>query len=89
MHQFPISMPNPSEIRWYYPEQAGNSIRGDDDAGKLFEWYGQSGGQLKYYPKVSDALWQSDVFRLEPLPPNTPHGLISKAETYYPNLWPR
>ncbi len=88
LHQFPISMPNPLEIRWYCPEQAGSSIRGDDDAGKLFEWYGQSGGQLKYYPKVSDALWQSDVFRLEPLPPNTPYGLISKAETYYPNLWP-
>ena len=96
LYQFPISLPDPDSIAWDCPLvrrrgglQVGNSIRGYDDTGTIFEWYGQSGGQLKYYPRASDALWQSDIFRLEPLPPKTPHGLLSKAESYYPNLWPK
>lgn len=96
LHQFPIYLPDPASIVWYYPLvrrrgvlQAGNAVCGHDDGGRLFEWYGQSGGQRKYYPKMSDALWQSEVFKLEPLPTNTPNGPISKAEAYYPNLWPR
>lgn len=95
LYQFPIKLPDPAGITWYFPLvrrngilQPGNAVCGNDDSGRLFEWYGQSGGQLKYYPKVSDALWQSDVFRLEPLPPDTRDGLIAKAESYYPNLWP-
>ena len=95
LYQFPIELPAPDKIHWHCPViksggdfKPGNAIRGDDDAGTLFEWYGQSGGLLKYYPKVSNAVWQSEVFRLEPLPPDTRHGLIAKAEAYYPNLWP-
>lgn len=95
LYQFPINLPDPASITWYYPLvrrkgilQPGKAVCGNDDTGRLFEWYGQSGGQLKYYPKVSDATWQSDVFRLEPLPTYTPDGLIAKAASYYPNLWP-
>ena len=96
LHQFPIDLPDPANVTWYCPLirrrgvlQAGNAICGNDNNGRVFEWYGQSGGQLKYYPKQSDALWQSEAFQLEPLPLNTPHGLISKAEAYYPHLWPK
>ncbi len=96
LHQFGIHLPNPSRIRWYCPEitragisRPGNHIRGDDGDGTVIEWYGQSGGQLKFYPAVRDARWKSDVFRLEPLPDDTPHGLVSKAESYYPHLWPQ
>ncbi len=96
LHQFGIDLPAPASLAWYCPQinrkgvsQAGNSIRGDDDEGTVLEWFGESGGQLKYYPKTVDALWKSDTFKLEPLPPNTPHGLISKAEAYYPALWPK
>lgn len=95
LYQFPIKLPDPAGITWYFPLvrrngilHPGNAVCGNDDSGRLFEWYGQSGGQLKYYPKVSDAVWHSDVFRLEPLPPDTRDGLIAKAESYYPNLWP-
>ena len=94
LHKFSIDLPDPARLTWGCPQykrkgvlQDGNAIRGYDDSGMLFEWYGQSGGQLKYYPKVSDAIWQSDVFGLEPLPANTRHGLISKATEYYPDLW--
>ena len=96
LHLFPIALPDPESITWYHPLvrrkgilQPGNAVCGNDDSGRIFEWYGQSGGQLKYYPKASDAVWQSEVFTLEPLPQNTPHGLISKAKLYYPNIWPK
>ena len=95
LYQFPIDLPDPADLTWDFPLvtrdgvlQDGNSIRGYDDSGTLLEWYGQSGGQLKYYPRIQNAVWKSEVFRLEPLPPNTTHGLISKAEAYYPDLWP-
>ena len=95
LSQFRIHLPDPAKLRWYCPEvtrggvsRPGNHIRADDDSGTILEWYGQSGGQLKYYPLVSDALWQSPAFTLEPLPENTPHGLISKTQAYYPHLWP-
>ena len=97
LHQFGIDLPDPSKLKWYWPDivlrgrtpRPGNSIRGDDKEGTVLEWFGESGGQLKYYPKTVDALWQSDTFKLEPLPPGTPHGLISRAEVYYPDLWPK
>ena len=96
LRQFPIALPDPAGITWYCPliRRKGvlrvvNAICGNDDNGRVFEWYGQSGGQLKYYPKASDALWQSQVFGLEPLPSDTRHGLLSKAEAYYPHLWPQ
>ena len=95
LSQFGIYLPDPAELHWYCPEVArrgilttGNRICADDDSGTIFEWYGQSGGQLKYYPPVNYAIWESDVFQLEPLPANTPHGLVSKAQDYYPGLWP-
>jgi hypothetical protein len=49
-------------------ERHGRRLRGQDEYGTLFEWYGESGGQLKYYPRVENALWKSEVFVLQPLP---------------------
>jgi len=66
------------------------ALRGvDKDTGHtVLEWYGQSGGQLKYYPLTITALWQSKEFRLEPLPQSGfEYGLSSKAATYFPMLW--
>lgn len=95
LYQFPINLFGRESITWYYPLvrrhgvlQPGSAVCRNDADGRIFEWYGQSGGQLKYYPKVSNAVWQSGVFRLKPLPPDTRHGLIAKAEAYYPDLWP-
>ncbi len=95
LHQFQMDLPDPDSLYWYCPEvtsrgasRLGNHIRAVDDDEVVFEWYGQSGAQLKYYPRVSDSVWESKVFRLEPLPNNTPHGLLSKAQSYYPDIWP-
>lgn len=87
LHQFPIYLPNPKSLTWYFPTTGrGRRLRGDDKHGNLFEWYGESGGQLKYYPLAKTALWASNRFRLEPLQ-NIEHGILSKVSAYFPQQW--
>lgn len=93
LHQFSLSLPDPSRLSWHCPtkrvqglEQPARRIIGDDEAGTVFEWYGESGGQLKYYPLASTARWQSDPFRLEPLP-DVEHGILAKVAAYFPDRW--
>lgn len=96
LFKFALDLPSPSSLTWDFPsvvrnsiEQAGRRLRGQDEVGTLFEWYGESGGQLKYYPLVENALWKSDIFTLEPLPAdwNEKHGIVKKARDYFPELW--
>jgi len=94
LHQFSLTLPNSGDLSWYFPtkrvkgsDATARHLNGDDaDGGRVFEWYGESGGQLKYYPKAVSALWQSDVFRLEPLP-DIEHEILAKTATYFPALW--
>ena len=93
LHQFSLQLPNPEDLSWYFPtgiskgvEKTARHINGDDNEGRVFEWYGESGGQLKYYPKASSALWHSEPFRLEPLP-DVEYGIRAKAAAYFPELW--
>ncbi len=56
--------------------------------GKLFEWYGGSGGQLKYYPLTGWAIWKSEPFMLEPLKLRDEEaGIAAKAAAYFPTQW--
>ena len=91
LFQFPLSLPDPQALHWHFPlDREGNPgrhLRGEDENGKLFVWYGESGGQLKYYPRVSQAVWYSQPFQLEPLPPDIPDSIISKVQTYFPSQW--
>ena len=94
LHQFPLALVGPGRLTWMFPvyikggeSYIGNHLRGNDAFGPLFEWYGESGGQLKYYPLVADAIWESARFRLEPLPSGAAHGVLHKAESYFPNQW--
>ena len=94
LHQFPLDLPDPRHLTWTFPtyekdgtSSQGNHLRGDDETGTIIEWYGESGGQLKYYPRVADAVWESSRFKLEPLPSDLEHGIIHKAETYFPQQW--
>ena len=93
LHKFSLELPDPQTLKWYYPthkrngeERLGN-LTGYDGQGRIFEWYGESGGQLKYYPLIENALWQSERFQLEPLPEGIAHGILSKAQAYFPNQW--
>jgi hypothetical protein len=79
---------------WDFPKRVnrgevteGKRLKGNDATGTLVEWYGESGGQLKYYPLATDAIWASDPFVLEPLPIDTAHSIIAKVAAYYPDKW--
>jgi transcriptional regulator with XRE-family HTH domain len=93
LHQFPLTFPSAEHLNWYCPvkltkngEILSRRINGDDEQGTLFEWYGESGGQLKYYPFASNAIWVSKRFQLEPLG-DIEHGTLAKAAAYFPELW--
>lgn len=96
LHQFTLNLPNPNTLQWYFPlkrtkdgEEPANRLCGADDSGVVFEWYGQSGGQLKYYPLVRNSIWTSKIFQLEPLPSleNMKYGIIAKTKSYFPTQW--
>lgn len=92
LHQFSLKLPNPENLRWYFAntknkKSSGKSLRADDKNGLLFEWYGESGGQLKYYPLIRDAIWSSELFRLEPLNKTIEQGIVAKVAAYFPELW--
>lgn len=84
LFQFSLNLPDPQELIW---QVTGRRLIGRDSTGILFEWYGFSGGQLKYYPRIESALWHSPVFSLEPLPNNLESGLLYKAASYFPLQW--
>lgn len=86
LFQYPVDLPEPSLLRW---EVKGRRLIGYDETGILLEWYGFSGGQLKYYPLAQSASWKSHIFQLEPLPEELESGLQYKAALYFPELWKR
>jgi hypothetical protein len=96
LHQFALELPDPSNLTWHFPtkktrkgEEPAARLCGDDEKGTIFEWYPSAGGQLKYFPLASDALWASEVFRLEPLPfaSDEEYGILARARKYFPMQW--
>ena len=86
LFQYPIDLPDPAKLHWHVE---GRRLIGTDSNRTLFEWYGLSGGQLKYYPPVDWASWRSEPFSLEPLPEDLELGLQKKAKLYFPEIWNR
>ena len=85
LFQFPIQLPVPETLSW---EVIGRRLVGRHDGNILIEWYGFSGGQLKYYPFADQAIWSSEIFKLEPLPENDlGYGLRQRVREYFPGLW--
>ena len=96
LHQFSLELPGGDELTWSFPQvkkrghrSTADHLAGHDTNGVLFEWYGESGGQLKYYPLARTALWSSERFRLEPLRGDRSYGLQDKVAAYFPELWAR
>lgn len=89
--RFPLMLPDPNDLEWYFPKSSRGTaehLNGDDAyGGRVFEWYGESGGQLKYYPHSKDALWTSPVFKLEKLHASGSATLAAKAAAYFLNRW--
>ncbi|MBI1880248.1 MAG: hypothetical protein HYR94_18850 [Chloroflexi bacterium] len=85
LYQFPLKLPNPAVLTW---QVLGRRLIGNDGLGVLFEWYGHSGGQLKYYPLSTNAIWVSSRFKLEPLPEReVGYGILRKVAEYFPDQW--
>jgi hypothetical protein len=84
LFQYAIDLPDAKKLKW---EVLSRRLIGYDQYGVLFEWYGLSGGQFKYYPLADATIWQSPRFRLEPLPTNLEYGLLRKAQAYFPEKW--
>jgi hypothetical protein len=81
IHSFPLIYKD--GIKWEYKSnRCLTGLDPDDQTESLFDWYGSSGGQLKYYPRAMDALYKSDVFRM--LKPPSKVTLTDKAKLYFP-----
>lgn len=81
-----FSLDYPENIVWKYT--SAKCLRGYDPSDPkvaLIDWYGVSGGQLKYYPKAKYARYASPVFKLH----SPPHiSAIEKAKIYFPEHFP-
>lgn len=94
LFQYPLNLPDPAKLTWSFPppkrgSSGGRRVVGEAATGLLFEWYGESGGQLKYYPFAHDAIWSSAPFHLETLPTTMSYGILAKAAAYFPEKWAR
>lgn len=92
LFQHRLNLPRAEDLNWAFREPRGNKksrcLVGTKPDRKVFEWYLSSGGQLKYYPPVSEAVWVSDEFRMEPLPDNTAVGILARADAYFGKGYP-
>lgn len=85
VHSFPLEYPG--NIQWRYKSAACLSGYDPDSPNDvLVDWYGVSGGQLKYYPSVSKARYSTNVFSI-PTPPRV-MTIREKANMYFPDLYP-
>jgi hypothetical protein len=93
LFQLPLRLSKPNDLVWRCHVSTRRDstettrLVGETPEGVLYEWYGESGGQFKYYPPAGEAIWKSHRFRLEPLPGNVEQGIIAKAAAYFPELW--
>jgi hypothetical protein len=83
VHAFPLKYPR--GINWKYKSSSCLSGYDPDEPDKvLVDWYGVSGGQLKYYPKTSKARFNTPVFTVPEAPKNL--SILQKALEYFPHL---
>lgn len=93
LFQLALALPNPGNLRWtchVSKRRDGTEttrLAGENSDGVLYEWYGDSGGQFKFYPLKETAIWSSKRFQLEALKENVELGIMAKAQAYFPDLW--
>ncbi len=83
MHSFDLDFPQ--GISWEYISD--KCLRGYDPLypnETLVDWYGLSGGQLKYYPRASSSKSKTEQFQL--LAPKKV-SISEKASVYWPREW--
>lgn len=86
---FPLDLKiaNPKQMEWLKEGASLNGYYMDGDRRhRLWQCYMESGGQLKYYPLIQWADWNTQRFPLEKPPPVSP---LEKPKLYFPDLWPQ
>jgi hypothetical protein len=82
-HSF--GLPFSPNLQWIYGSDRCLRARDPQYPNEIiFDWYGLSGGQLKYYPRATSARYSSARFSL--LSP-APIPLSRKAASIWPNEW--
>lgn len=71
----------PAPASWSF--KGRRLIGKNEDGTVLYEWYGLSGGQLKYYPKISDRLHGTELFTLADYKPAI-ESLRAKVDRMFP-----
>lgn len=84
--QFPFKMPRASKIIWTF-NGSQKHLRGTIDDQLVFQWFHEGGGQVKYYPAIRKAIWNSDIFSLEPLLNTKINNVKNKVEEYFKEHW--
>jgi hypothetical protein len=80
VHAF--SLDYPKGIEWKFTSsKCLTGFDPDEPEERIIDWYALSGGQLKYYPKGSQAVWKTKTFLLEAPPNVTP---ADKVRSYFP-----
>lgn len=79
---YPLDLLQPVGLDWVRVGARISAVT--KDGHRLWEWYGASGGQLKWYPKIADAKWDSGYFHLET---PAPLKLRVKAADLFGQLW--
>lgn len=81
---FGLDLGDPRDLRW---AERGRAITGTDSHGIVrWEFYAESGGQLKWYPSGNAARWRSGCFELPDPPPM--RTLTDKARELFDEEWP-
>ncbi|WP_413439149.1 hypothetical protein ACFDAU_06325 [Sulfuriferula sp. GW1] len=72
-------------LKWKFKSE--KCLTGCDPVSKesVIDWYALSGGQLKYYPKATDAKFKSSVFTLSAPPKKL--SIHERAIAYFPHLF--
>jgi transcriptional regulator with XRE-family HTH domain len=88
IHWLPLALPDPMTLDWSFPSD--KRLLGTDPTSgdKIFEWFYDSGAQLKYFPHSATARWASPKFMLEPLPADArSNTVLTRAQVYFPQQW--
>lgn len=82
VHAFKLGYPK--DLIWRFKSDrclSGYDANHQDEV--VVDWYGLSGGQLKFYPRANSAIFSSPVFSL--LSPKNTISLKNKALNYFPS----
>lgn len=83
LHSFDLAFPK--NLHWEYKSRRClTAFDPNHPAEPLIDWYGLSGGQLKYYPRASNARYASAQFHCEDV---RSVSLAEKASRYWPEKW--